>query len=244
MLKKLTILLLVLSIIIACTACGFKKQTNSAENKKDIENTEAADGGWEITDNKVAKLPEEVQAAFNKAIKHFTGSKLKPAAYIASQVVAGTNYMILCEAETTTEKPVKSYQMAIVYADLKGNAKLTSIKDFDLAAYTEGNNTEISGEQLAGGWTVPDDAVGSVISREAKDAFDKATRQFTGSDIEPLALLGTQVVAGTRYAFICKSTLTTKEPVSGIQIVTVYADLKGNAEITNISTIDPADFNE
>ena len=152
--------------------------------------------------------------------------------------------MILCEAETATAEPVRSYQMAIIYADLEGNAELTSINGFDLAAYADGNDTEISSEQLAGGWTVPEDAVGSEIPEDAQAAFDKAAEQFTGSDIEPLALLGTQVVAGTNYAFICKSTLTTQEPVSGIQVVTVYADLDGNAEITNISTIDPADFNE
>ena len=30
----------------------------------------------------------------------------------------------------------------------------------------------------------------------------------------------------------------------GIQIITVYGDLEGNAEITNISTPDPAEFNQ
>jgi len=152
--------------------------------------------------------------------------------------------MILCEAETMTAQPVRSYQMAIIYADLEGNADLTSVKDFDLTAYTEGNNTDIDGEQLMGGWTVPEDAIGSEPPEDAKAAFDKAAEQFTGSDIQPLALLGTQVVAGTNYVFICKSTLTTQEPVGGIQIVTVYVDLEGNAEITNISTVYPADFNE
>ena len=185
-----------------------------------------------------------MQTAFDKAVEQFDGSELTPVAYIADQVVAGTNYMILCEAETVTAEPVKSYQMVIVYADLEGNAELTAVKDFDLTAYTEGNNTEISSEQLAGGWNVPEDAVGSVIPEEAQAAFDKAAEQFTGSDIEPLALLGTQVVAGTNYAFICKSTLTTQEPISGIQIVTVYADLEGNAKIINISTVDPAEYNE
>ena len=244
MLKKLSILLLALTMIIACTACGSEGQTETTEAETDIETTEPLDGGWEIADNEAAALPEEVRTAFDKAAEEFTGSELKPVSYVANQVVAGTNYMILCESETTTAQPVRSYQMAIIYADLEGNAEMTSLKDFDMTAYTEGDNTEISSEKLAGGWNVPEDAVGSEIPEDAQAAFDKATEQFTGSDIEPLALFGTQVVAGTNYAFICKSTLTTQEPVSGIQIVTVYADLDGNAEITNISTLDPADYNE
>ena len=244
MLKKISILFLALALIIAFAACGSEGQTENTGAETDIENTEPIDGSWEIAGNEAAALPEEVQTAFDNVIEQFTGSELTPVAYIANQVVAGANYMILCEAETTTAEPVRSYQMAIIYADLEGNAELTAIKDFDLTAYTEGNNTEISSEQIAGGWNVPEDAVGSVIPEDAQAAFDKAAEKFTGSEIEPLALLGTQVVAGTNYAFICKSTLTTQEPVSGIQIVTVYADLDGNAEITNISTIDPATFNE
>ena len=244
MLKKFSILLLVLTMITALAACGSEVQTENAESEADIESTEAVSGGWEIVDNEAAALPEEVQAAFDKAVEQFDGSELTPIAYIANQVVAGTNYMIICEAETVTAEPVRSYQMAVVYADLEGNAELTSIKDFDLTTYTEGNNTEVSSEQLDGGWYVPEDAVGSVIPEEAKAAFDKTVEQFTGSDIEPLALLGTQVVAGTNYAFICKSILTTQEPINGIQIVTVYADLEGNAEITNVSTVDPAEYNE
>ena len=244
MLKKLSLLLIALAMIIACTACGSEEQPDDTAAETDIKSAEPMTGGWEIAENDAAALPEDVQTAFDKAVEQFDGSELTPVAYIADQVVAGTNYMILCEAETVTAEPVKSYQMVIVYADLEGNAELTAVKDFDLTAYTEGNNTEISSEQLAGGWNVPEDAVGSVIPEEAQAAFDKAAEQFTGSDIEPLALLGTQVVAGTNYAFICKSTLTTQEPISGIQIVTAYADLEGNAKIINISTVDPAEYNE
>ena len=152
--------------------------------------------------------------------------------------------MILCEAATTTQQPETSYQMVVVYADLKGNAEITQIKEFDLTEYTDGNNTEISAEQLAGGWQVAEDRSSIVIPKEAKDVFDKAAGNLDGNELEPMALLGTQVVAGTNYAFLCFSTLQTEETINGIQVVTVYEDLDGNAEITNICTVDPADYNE
>ena len=242
MLKKLSVVLLAFVLLFVMAAFGSSDQTS--ENTSETETSEPVAGGWELFDNKTNVLPEDVQASFDKASETFTGSELKPVAYVASQVVAGTNYMILCEADTTTEQPKTSYQMVIVYADLEGNAEITQIKEFDLTEYTDGNNTEISAEQLAGGWQVAEDRSSVVIPQEAKDVFDKAAGNLDGNELEPMALLGTQVVAGTNYAFLCFSTLQTEETINGIQVVTVYEDLDGNAEITNICTVDPADYNE
>ena len=242
MLKKLSVVLLAFVLLFVMAACGSSDQTS--ENTSETETSEPVAGGWELFDNKANVLPEDVQASFDKASETFTGSELKPVAYVASQVVAGTNYMILCEAATTTEQPKTSYQMVIVYADLEGKAEITQMKEFDLTAYVEGDSTEISAEKLAGGWEPAEDRSSVVIPQEAKDVFDKAAGNLDGNELEPMALLGTQVVAGTNYAFLCFSTLQTEETINGIQVVTVYEDLDGNAEITNICTVDPADYNE
>lgn len=242
MLKKLSVVLLAFVLLFVMAAFGSSDQTS--ENTSETETSEPVAGGWELFDNKTNVLPEDVQASFDKASETFTGSELKPVAYVASQVVAGTNYMILCEAATTTEQPKTSYQMVIVYADLEGKAEITQMKEFDLTAYVEGDSTEISAEKLAGGWEPAEDRSSVVIPQEAKDVFDKAVENLDGNELEPMALLGTQVVAGTNYAFLCFSTLQTEETINGIQVVTVYEDLDGNAEITNICTVDPADYNE
>jgi hypothetical protein len=242
MLKKLSVVLLAFVLLFVMATYGSSDQ--ASENTSGTETSEPVAGGWELFDNKTNVLPEDVQASFDKASETFTGSELKPVAYVASQVVAGTNYMILCEAATTTEQPKTSYQMVIVYADLEGKAEITQMKEFDLTEYTDGNNTEISAEQLAGGWQVAEDRSSVVIPQDAKDVFDKAVENLDGNELEPMALLGTQVVAGTNYAFLCFSTLQTEETIHGIQVVTVYEDLDGNAKITNIGTVDPADYNE
>ena len=244
MFRKLSVLLLAFFMITMITACGSSNESAQTDESAEMSAEESVSGGWDLFDNEANALPEDVQTAFDKAAETFTGSELKPVAYVASQVVAGTNYMILCEAAPTTERPKTSYQMVIVYADLEGNAEITQIKEFDLTAYTDGNNTEISAEQLAGGWQVAEDRSSVVIPQDAKDVFDKAVENLDGNELEPMALLGTQVVAGTNYAFLCFSTLQTEETINGIQVVTVYEDLDGNAEITNICTVDPADYNE
>lgn len=244
MFKKLSALLITLFMITMITACGSSNESAQNDGSAETSAEEAMSGGWELFDNEANALPEDVQKAFDKAAETFTGSELKPVAYISSQVVAGMNYMILCETTKTTEQPKTSYQMVIVYADLEGNAEITQMKEFDLAAYTEGDNTEIVAEKLSGGWEVAEDISSVVIPQEAKDVFDQAAENLDGNELEPIALLGTQVVAGTNYAFLCFNTLQTEEAINGIQVVTVYADLGGNAEITNICTVDPADYNE
>ena len=227
--------LFALTMMGAFAACGQNDQTADNDAGEKTESAEPVTGGWELTKNEAAPLPEDVQAAFDKATEKYTGSKLTPVAYVGEQIVAGTNYMILCESEPTT-----SYQMVVVYADLDGNAEVTEVKDFDLAAYTQGDDGEADPKQLAGGWSVPDDAAGSPIPEEAKAAFDKAAESLTGSRVEPLALLGTQVVAGTNYAFICKGNGSDLASDPRIQIIVVYEDLDGKATITSTRTLDPA----
>ena len=244
MFKKSCMLLLAVITVLAVSACGTrdKETVNAAETG--TEQSTTISGGWELYKNEACALPEEVQAAFDTSIKQLTGNDLKPVAYIARQVVSGTNYMILCESETVTAVPEQSYQMVVVYSDLQGNAEITQMNEFDLTAYVDGVGEENYAEMSAGGWEVIADNPAVVIPQEAKEAFDKAVAELDGNELEPMVLLGTQVVAGTNYAFLCHSTLQTEEAIGSIQVVTVYADLEGNAAITNISTVNPADFNE
>lgn len=238
--KALIPLFAVLAVLVILSACGQKEQTEDMVADEKNDNTDPITGGWELTKNDAASLPEDVQEAFDKATEKHTGSELIPVAYVSEQIVAGTNHMILCEAKTTTAEPATSYQMIVIYADLEGNAELTEVKDFELSAYTEAGDEITDFEQIVGGWAVPEDAVGSPIPKEARTAFNKAAEPLKEKEIEPLALLGTQVVAGTNYAFICKSKGTSHEQGPQIQIVVVYEDLEENGTITNTCTFDPA----
>ena len=92
-------------------------------------------------------------------------------------------------------------------------------------------------EELAGGWQMQD--ITAPIPEEALAAFDKAMEHLVGEDYEPVALLSTQVVAGTNYLFLCKGTPVVLHPVPEWAVVTVYAALDGSAEILHISVIDP-----
>lgn len=91
-------------------------------------------------------------------------------------------------------------------------------------------------------WTVNMDNKALTIPKEAKKAFESATKKYTGMTFEPIALLGTQVVSGKNYMFLCKGTTVTQEPVSSYQIVTIYNDLKNVASVKEVTEFDASKY--
>lgn len=72
---------------------------------------------------------------------------------------------------------------------------------------------------------------------EALEAFEKATEGLDGEDYVPVALLATQVVAGTNYCILAQVTPVVPNPVPKWALVYVYADLEGNAQLLNVYEI-------
>ncbi len=210
-------------MLLGTAACGKTKQTNETPIV----------GGWTLTAAEAVTLPEKLQETFTKAAE---GKSLLPIALVGTQVVAGTNYMLLC-AENG------AYRMVVLYCDLQGGAELTRSSAFALTDYTQGG-TEAPAEPLPGGWTAPEELTVLPLPERAQTAFDKAADGFAGSRVEPMALLGTQVVAGTNYAILCRVTPVAPDAVSTVQVATVYADLQGNASFTGFSTLDQAKYNQ
>lgn len=95
-----------------------------------------------------------------------------------------------------------------------------------------------SAESLAGGWNLPDD---NAMTAEAQAAFDKATAELVGCAYEPIAVLGTQVVAGINYCILIKSTPVYPGAEASYALMYIYADLTGGATVTAITdfSIEP-----
>lgn len=85
-------------------------------------------------------------------------------------------------------------------------------------------------EDNVGGWT---DANGEITS-ELKDKFDEALKGYTGMKLEPIELLKTQVVEGTKYKFLCNGTVVVPNGETKKVVVTVYESSDGKLEITNV----------
>ena len=78
-------------------------------------------------------ITDEIRAMCEKAFASMTEATYEPVALLATQVVAGTNYCILCESTATDS--VKTYVFVYIYEDLEGNATCTEIKDTGIEVY-------------------------------------------------------------------------------------------------------------
>jgi len=90
---------------------------------------------------------------------------------------------------------------------------------------------------LSGGWSVNTTTSALKLDKLAKQALKKATKDYVGMSLTPLALLGEQVVAGMNYCYLAYSSTATYPPVNNLCKVYVYQDLAGKAELTKIKTL-------
>ena len=216
---------------------------NSVDSKVEAPTQQLA-GGY--TEPKSMQMTDEAKKAFDKATETLTGMSYEPLLLVGSQVVAGTNYRIFCKATASTEGTDQRYAFLTIYADLKGNATVSEINELGAAeeeteSATEASETDTESEkfesteetapaEIVGGWTKADS---SKITKEHKALFKKATEKLAGATYEPVALLETQVVAGTNYRFLCKITATVPDAKPYYAIVELYEDLQGEVSITD-----------
>ena len=86
---------------------------------------------------------------------------------------------------------------------------------------------------IPGGWS----PYSCNINSEANAAFKEAMGRIIGVTYSPVAV-SQQVVAGMNYHFFCNTEASTRYPVTGAAIVTIYKELSGEAHVTNIKNID------
>jgi hypothetical protein len=229
-------------MVMACAASLVMAPASFAETEaasEDVQIIGGADaptsillvGGWEINSGALSFDDEEnkdAKEAFEKATDGLEGYEYEPIAVLGSQVVAGTNYSILCRGTVIVPDAEPVFEIITVYEDLDGNAEITGDKEI------------FSGDSDAqGGYIVNEGDVSFEKNEDVKTAFDKAItfdkalESLEGADYEPVAYLGSQTVTGINYMALMRVTAVVPE----YDLVTVYQDLDGNAEITDMQTV-------
>jgi hypothetical protein len=89
-------------------------------------------GGWTPAENPT--VTEDVRALFDQAMEGLLGVDYVPVAYLGSQVVAGTNHAILCQATVVYPGAQPAWKIVFLYEDLTGHAEFLSIADFDFGS--------------------------------------------------------------------------------------------------------------
>ena len=72
--------------------------------------------------------------------------------------------------------------------------------------------------------------------------MQKAFSGVLGVSYAPIAVLGTQLVAGKNYCILAYGTTVTANPMTNLYAVYVYEKLDGTAEVTAISALDLAAY--
>ena len=109
------------------------------ENKPESEAVEAPEtgtlaGGWTVSDDQTKKITDDISNMFQQAMDSYqTGTitvAYQPVAILGTQVVAGTNYAILCKASEINKGT--SWVIVYLYRDLENNASIIGITDLPL----------------------------------------------------------------------------------------------------------------
>ena len=76
------------------------------------------------------------------------------------------------------------------------------------------------------------------IPQDVLDAFHAATESTTGYVYKPIALLGSQVVAGMNYCLLCETTLAVPDAQPCFALVYFYDGVNGEKEVLKVDEIE------
>ena len=179
-------------------------------------------GGWSRAESPV--VSDEMKEKLGKALDGMDGASYIPVAYLGSQIVAGTNYALLCRVAPVVPDAVETYAIVYLNETLEGEVSIMEIVESE-------KTTDIS--DMPGGWFQSESPV---VPDEVRASLEKALDGMVGATYQPIALLSSQVVQGTNYCILCEVTPVVPDAESSYALVYLYVDLDGNAELTE--TVD------
>ena len=93
---------------------------------------------------------------------------------------------------------------------------------------------EYEADAKTGGWEAAED---NGITDEQRSLFEKAMEGLIGVNYEPIAYMGSQVVAGLNHCFLCKATVVYPGAQPSYKMVYIYEALDGHAEVLDITDV-------
>ena len=238
--KVISISLLIVMLCIALVGCSTQIEKNVVVNE-DEKKVVTDEDEWKLTFRKSnVMFDDDVQKAFDNASSKYEKANLELVVLLGEQVVAGTNYMFLCQAESDG---VKTYKTVIVYKDLQGNSEITLVNDFDVKKYVN-ENKDLNTEMIVGGWKTEIPGKPIMLEEEVQSAFDQATEKMVGTTYYPIAVLAKQEKEGTNYAVLCYGRLLDQNATEGIFVLTLNVNETGTSEVVGISAVDLKEYNK
>lgn len=179
-------------------------------------------GSWQRADS--PELTETVTTLSDHAFAQLVGASYTPTALLATRyTTAGRQYRVLCKQTMAYPDAPEVYVVVTLQRSWLGRAEIVEIGDaIDL--------TDLSA--LPGGWQEPETPD---MTEAATAAFQKATDGLVGVEYVPVALLSTQVVAGTNYRILCEATVIYPGEQMHYVVMTLHEDLAGNVHVLDVT---------
>ena len=230
--KKALSLVLTAAIGVSCLAACSKEpaETETSAAETTVEETQTAET-TEAPETTAAETTEASETAadtevtpelndlFEQALQGFVGVGYTPEFYLGSFDNGDTIHCFLCESTTITANPVSYWSFVFVLDDGAGNVSIAKVcqPDYECINVYDGDflATEVQTEPVPGGWEETMDF----------EVTDDRLAEFRLANIiyMPVALLATQVVAGTNYIYLAT------DDDGNLSIVEIYVDLDGGA---------------
>ena len=167
-------------------------------------------------------LTDDVRRVFAKVADTAIGVRYNPVAFIGTQVVAGTNYAVLCETSLAAPGSQDLYSMVIAHEGTDGSVTVTDVIMSQVNTYTD---------LPMGGWKNADDPV---VHPDMEALFASAARGFLGAEYAPIAVVSMQPANGTNYCIFAEAGKVTADPGSEYAFVYLHVDEGGSAAVTDI----------
>ena len=187
-----------------------------------------ADGEWTVrTSVKGISNDKQAKHALKNALKEYVGYDIKPLGLLGTQVVAGTNYCILCYGSTVTAKPAHALCKVYVYEALDGKAEITKIEEIKLK------------NAPSGGWKLSNSKGKLKVGKNVASTLKQATTKLVGATYKPLLLLGRARNNKDGYCLLCSGKKSDKGGSTGLCIV-VLRKTKGKYAVRRIDDLTVA----
>lgn len=87
-------------------------------------------GGWEAAADPT--VSDDLKMILSEATRYQTDAVFEPVALLATQIVSGTNYCVLCKMVPVLPDAKPAYVNVYLYVDLSGNASILEIQDINI----------------------------------------------------------------------------------------------------------------
>ena len=157
------------------------------------------------------------------------------------------------ESSTTTSTEAAKESSAANLRDAEKESSKTDSKDIEKESSTlkpsesgataeEKEKAQNNSDALVGAYNTNLVSFSLKDNPDAMNAFEAAfPNGYNYTHYEPIALLGTQVVSGTNYLYLCKSTWTDYQENVSFVLLQIYQDLSGKSEVIGSAILFPTE---